>query len=254
MHERGRAEAAVWEGTGLREQVVSLTMRRPATTSHCEVAAGRCIVRREQEEWAEGEGTRSQPASPGSSTTTYHIQLAESQLSQALTRVGPTAQSSEPLAQPALSQLVSPAEPILVMSQLMAQLGSKWLSSAGSATLSRAVATLAEAPESRSHIELTLDRHSAQFVKEILCSHFKTSRTPKFTLYILQTSANSVLVLHDPLLPSLDKGSNTIEELALIVLNEEKAYFSSSEEPQSRASSRPSSKSAGNPGVGARLM
>src|ERR1700749_3792516 len=103
----------------------------------------------------------------------------------------------------------------------------------------------AEAPESRSHIELTLDRHSAQFVKEILCSHFKTSRTPKFTLYILQTSAKSVLVLHDPLLPSLDKGSNTIEELALIVLNEEKVYFSSSEEPQSRASSRPSLKSAG---------
>ena len=70
MHERGRAEAAVWEGMGLREQVVSLTMRRPAATSHCEVVAGHHIVRREQEEWAEGEGTPSQPASPGSSTTT----------------------------------------------------------------------------------------------------------------------------------------------------------------------------------------
>ena len=51
-----------------------------------------------------------------------------------------------------------------------------------------------------------------------------------------------------------NKGSNTVLELASSVLNEEKAYFSSPEEPQSRASSRPSSKPSGNPGVGAWSM
>ena len=67
----------------------SLAMQCPATTSHCEVAAGHRIIRREQEEQAEGDDRRVKPAvlkHPASSTQqpTYHIHLAESQLSQSL--------------------------------------------------------------------------------------------------------------------------------------------------------------------------
>ena len=94
---------------------------------------------------------------------------------------------------------------------------------------------------------LTFCQHSAHFVYAIWCSHFNTSRMPKFTLYNLDTSLLDVL-LHSPL---IDEGTNTVEVLASSVLNEEKAYFISSSLPHSRASSKSSSKLGGNSGVGA---